>query len=173
MRKNGYSSKRTSALEAVSVTLTASPDGLAKLADALAPLLVERVVTMLAERYHMTPKQMRPVMADTSSITMSRRPVVYLLGPKANQAEDINRAWGTRFELRVIHDRVGLVVPAPMPNTYVIGMADFLSHQLERKFKSAGHNYRAVHGGVTSIKKALNDLYAKINNPAAQKAATV
>lgn len=39
--------------------------------------------------------------------------------------------------------------------------------------KSAGHNYRAVHGGVTSIKKALNDLYAKINNPAAQKAATV
>ena len=65
------------------------------------------------------------------------------------------------------------MVPAPMPNTYVIGMADFLSHQLERKFKSAGHNYRAVHGGVTSIKKALNDLYAKINNPAAQKAATV
>ena len=165
--------KEKSVLEAVSLTLTASPDGLHKLADALAPLLVERVVTMLAERYHMTPKQMRSVMADTSSITMSRRPVVYLLGPKANQAEDINRAWGTRFELRVIHDRVGLVVPAPMPNTYVIGMADFLSHQLERKFKSAGHNYRAVHGGVTSIKKALNDLYAKINNPAAQKAATV
>lgn len=165
--------KEKSVLEAVSLTLTESPDGLHKLADALAPLLVERVVTMLAERYHMTPKQTRPVMADTSSITMSRRPVVYLLGLKANQAEDFNRFWGTRFELRMIHDRVGLVVPAPMPNTYVIGMADFLSHQLERKFKSAGHNYRAVHGGVTSIKKALNDLYAKINNPAAQKAATV
>lgn len=163
--------KEKSVLEAVSVTLTASPDGLNKLADALAPLLVERVVALLAERYHMSPKQSKPVFADTSSVTAPRRPVVYLLGLKANQAEDVNRAWGHKFTLRVVTS-VGYKVQPPADDTYVIAMSDFIDHSLMHKFKNAGYDYRSVHGGVTNIKKALNDLYARISNPAAKKAVT-
>ena len=61
-------------------------------------------------------------------------------------------------------------VPAPAADTYAIAMSDFIDHSLMNKFKNAGYDYRSVHGGVTSIKKALNDLNARISNTMAKKA---
>lgn len=135
--------------------------------DALAAVVAQKVVALLTEQFVLTPRVVvhRKIQLPTGMATTVAKPKVWLLGLKPNQFNEVVSVWGQRFDLRLVEStRSSPKIPAA-PGAHVIAMTDFCSHSmLEAIRNNQSIIYHPIAGGVTSIKKALNDLNARISN---------
>lgn len=142
---------------------------LLELAQLLAPLVAKEVVKQLAEEFELTPKwrTQRPAVAvpvpGGTTVPMARKPQVWMLGLLPNQQREVEATWGKSFRFKFIDAERSTKVDLPS-GEWVIGMADFINHSIEARLrKQAGAHYLSVHGGVSSLKKSLNDLNGRLN----------
>jgi hypothetical protein len=134
--------------------------------DALTVLVAQKVVALLTEQFVLTPKMVMHTKArlPAAPTVVATKPKVWLLGLKPSQFNEVVGVWGQRFDLRLVDSsRTSGKIPVA-PGSHVIAMTDFCSHSL---LESVRHNqsiaYHPIAGGVTSIKKALNDLNSRMS----------
>lgn len=134
-----------------------------KFAELLAPMVAAQVVLQLAEKYDLQPKVLhekaRPFVPET--VTKSKQTTVLVGGLLANQQHEVEASWGKKFKLRFLDQE------KKMRNIsgydYAIALVTKFGHPKdERLSKEYGDRYIRVNGGVSAVKKGLNDLSSKL-----------
>ena len=153
----------------------------AAMAELLAPMVAREVVKLLAAQFSLTPLSVgvqpryqphvphhNPQPTDVSDIVRVKLPVVLVYGLLNDQAAAVSKVWGHRFELRFRGAARGDKLMNDQLNgcAYAVSATSFMSHpvdaRLQKHFKK---NYIRTTGGVSSINKALNYLWARTNFP--------
>lgn len=148
---------------ALGLTLKADASELEALAHLVAPLVAREVVTILATEYDLKPLRVEKQVAAAPTApepAVVRKPKVLVFGLLGAQANEVEQTWGGRFDLRFIKTKSATEVKCG--GDAAIGLVSFMSHSADAKLKKTfGNNYIRVSGGVSAVKKSLNDLNAR------------
>ena len=145
------------------VSLHMDPASIAKFADVLAPLVAKLVVQQLVAEYDLHPKVLhekaRPFQPET--VVKPKQVSVLVGGLLANQQHEVEAAWGKKFKLRFLDQ------DKRMRNIdgydYAIALVTKFSHSKDERLSfQYGDRYIRVNGGVSAVKKGLNDLSSKL-----------
>lgn len=134
----------------------------------LTPLITKQVIAQLSEDYTLIPRtkiaRMPTPVAGGTTAPMARKPQVWMFGLLPNQQREIETAWGKSFRFKFIEASRSVKFEIPT-GEWAIMMGGFVDHaQCDRVRAQVGSRYLAVQGGVTSLKKSLNDLNSRFNH---------
>lgn len=141
------------------------PLSMENFAALLAPLVAHEVVKILAASFNFRPlKEVRPLAPSSQpEVKAVKKPRVLVYGLMSDQSLEVSKAWSKRFDLR-FYSSSNPPEEALSGCEFAVGLTTFMSHSADGKLsKHFKENYIRTRGASTAVKKALNDLWSKIN----------